>query len=165
MANTHTVPCKGAARCARLVWIPAFARNDPPCGGQAFLWNRYVRAFDLVRRLTKRTPQSLPLCKRGIKGDFLLLNHKSKITNQKSQILLILFILTLPAFAFDFVQERESIPVSFDGVECQVPWTTGYDYVQPTFCDIDGDNDLDLFFGSGWRRLSFFENIGTHLPL
>ena len=94
---------------------------------------------------------------------FSLLNHKSKITNHRSKILTFLLILvfTLPAAAFDFVQERNTIPVSFDGIECQVPWTTGYDYVQPTFCDIDGDSDLDLFFGSGWRRLSFYENIGT----
>jgi len=62
---------------------------------------------------------------------------------------------------FDFTREFDVIPVSFDGVECQVPWTTGYDYINPTFCDIDGDDDQDLIFGSGWARLSYYRNIGS----
>ena len=59
------------------------------------------------------------------------------------------------------MQERSTIPVSFDGVECQVPWTTGYNYINPTFCDLDGDGDQDLIFGGDWARVSFFRNNGT----
>ena len=62
---------------------------------------------------------------------------------------------------FNFTQEWDSIPVSFDGVECQVPWTTGYNYINPTFCDIDGDDDFDLFFGSDWNRQTYLENVGN----
>ena len=78
--------------------------------------------------------------------------------------LLILAVLAacLPASAWDFVQERNTIPVSFDGVECQVPWTTGYNYINPTFCDLDGDGDQDLVFGSDWGRASHYINIGTN---
>ena len=59
-------------------------------------------------------------------------------------ILSILFILVniIPAFAWNFIQERNTIPVSFDGVECQSPWGTGYNYINPTFCDLDGDGDF-----------------------
>ena len=59
------------------------------------------------------------------------------------------------------MQERNTIPVSFDGVECQVPWTTGYNYINPTFCDLDGDGDQDLFIGSDWSRLTYLENTGN----
>ena len=75
--------------------------------------------------------------------------------------ILVIFFTCLPAFAWDFVQERSSIPVSFDGVECQVPWTTGYNYINPTFCDIDGDNDFDLIVGSDWARVTLFLNEGN----
>ncbi len=74
--------------------------------------------------------------------------------------LLIIFLLPFSVFAWDFTQERNTIPVYFDSVRCQVPWTTGYNYIQPTFCDIDGDNDFDLFIGSDWNRMSFYSNIG-----
>jgi len=81
--------------------------------------------------------------------------------------IILTILLILVAFAcfsqeFDFTREYDVIPVSFDGVECQVPWTTGYNYINPTFCDIDGDGDYDLFFGSDWARVSFYENYGNN---
>ncbi|MBX2992857.1 MAG: T9SS type A sorting domain-containing protein [Bacteroidetes bacterium] len=33
--------------------------------------------------------------------------------------------------------------------------------VTPTFCDIDGDGDVDLFFGAEDGRVEFYENIGS----
>jgi hypothetical protein len=76
---------------------------------------------------------------------------------------IVLFIIPLSVFTqeFNFTREYDVIPVSFDGVECQVPWTTGYVYINPTFCDIDGDDDQDLIKGSGWARLSYYRNIGS----
>jgi len=62
---------------------------------------------------------------------------------------------------FDFTREFDVIPLSFDGVACQVPWTTGYNYINPRFCDIDGDDDQDLVMGSDWARLSYYRNIGN----
>ena len=78
-------------------------------------------------------------------------------------ILIIMFIL-VPVLVFsqefDFTREYDVIPVSFDGVECQVPWTTGYNYINPTFCDIDGDQDFDLIIGSDRNRLTYLNNSG-----
>ena len=62
--------------------------------------------------------------------------------------LLIVFLLPFSVFAWDFTQERNTIPVYFDNVQCKVPWTTGYNYIHPFFIDIDGDNDFDLVTGS-----------------
>ena len=73
----------------------------------------------------------------------------------------LLLPLTLFAQEFNFSREFDVIPVSFDGVECQVPWTTGYDYINPRFCDVDGDNDQDLIIGSDWARLSLYRNTGN----
>ena len=78
-------------------------------------------------------------------------------------ILLILVPTILFAQEFDFTQEWDTIPVAFDGIECQVPWTTGYNYINPTFCDIDGDNDKDLFFGNDWGRITECINNGDNL--
>ena len=74
----------------------------------------------------------------------------------------IIFIFLLPTFvlAWDFVQERNTIPVEFDSVQCQVPWTTGWNYIHPTFCDLDDDGDFDLVFGSDWGRATYIRNIG-----
>ena len=80
------------------------------------------------------------------------------------KILFILFLIVpFASYAqeFDFTQEWDTIPVSFDSVECQVPWTTGYNYINPTFCDIDGDDDFDLFFGSDWARITYLKNEGN----
>ena len=74
-------------------------------------------------------------------------------------ILLLLFIPSL-LFAWDFTQERNTIPVEFDGIQCQIPWTTGYNYIHPTFCDLDDDGDSDLVFGSDWARITFLRNEG-----
>ena len=76
------------------------------------------------------------------------------------KILLIFFIPSL-IYAWDFTQERITIPVYFDSVVCQVPWGTGYNYIHPTFNDIDGDNDYDLVFGSDWKRISYLRNTGN----
>lgn len=78
--------------------------------------------------------------------------------------LIFLFLIPIACYSqeFNFQQERSTIPVEFDGVECQVPWTTGYSYIQPAFCDIDGDNDYDLFFGSDWARLTYLRNEGNN---
>ena len=64
------------------------------------------------------------------------------------------------AQAWDFTREYDGIPVYFDSVACQVPWTTGYSYINPTFADIDGDNDFDLIMGSDWSRVSYYKNNG-----
>ena len=77
--------------------------------------------------------------------------------------LLIIFLLPISVLAWDFTQERNSIPVYFDSVVCQVPWTTGYNYINPTFADIDGDNDFDLFIGSDWARVTFVKNDGDSI--
>ena len=76
-------------------------------------------------------------------------------------IIISVLIICLPALAWDFTQEYASIPVSFDSVECQVPWTTGYNYINPTFCDLDGDGDQDMVFGSDWGRISYYRNAGS----
>ena len=83
-----------------------------------------------------------------------------KQMGREMKVLLFILFAAVPLFAWDFTQERASIPVEFDGVECQAPWTTGYNYINPTFCDIDDDNDYDLIFGSDWSRLTYFENEG-----
>ena len=80
-----------------------------------------------------------------------------------SIILFILIPVICHAQEFNFTQEYDIIPVSFDGVECQVPWTMGYCYINPTFCDIDGDDDFDLFFGSDWARLTYMINDGDQI--
>ena len=74
----------------------------------------------------------------------------------------IIFLIILPniVFAWDFTQERAYIPVEFDSVQCQVPWTTGYNYINPTFCDLDADGDYDLVLGSDWKRTTLIINIG-----
>ncbi len=77
--------------------------------------------------------------------------------------LLILILLPLSVFAWDFTQERNTIPVYFDSVKCQVPWTTGYNYIAPTFIDIDADRDYDLVMGGDWNRMSFFINNGDSI--
>jgi len=76
----------------------------------------------------------------------------------------VIFVISSECFSqeFDFTREYDVIPVSFDRVECQVPWTTGYNYINPTFCDIDGDNDYDLVIGSDWGRISVFTNNGNN---
>ena len=74
--------------------------------------------------------------------------------------LIIVLLLPYLLFAWDFTQERDLIPVEFDGVSCQVPWTTGYNYINPTFCDLDGDGDFDLIMGSDWNRITYVRNSG-----
>lgn len=34
-------------------------------------------------------------------------------------------------------------------------------YIAPTFADVDGDDDFDLFYGKGDGTITYFENIGT----
>ena len=77
--------------------------------------------------------------------------------------LLVLLLLPLSVSAWDFTQERNTIPVYFDSVQCHVPWTTGYNYVNPTFADIDNDNDYDLFIGSDWARVTLVKNNGNSI--
>ncbi|NQS98544.1 MAG: hypothetical protein HQ591_08825, partial [candidate division Zixibacteria bacterium] len=74
----------------------------------------------------------------------------------------IIFLIILPniVFAWDFTKERASIPVEFDSVPCQVPWTTGYNYINPTFCDLDADGDFYLIMGSDWNRITYVKNSG-----
>ena len=74
--------------------------------------------------------------------------------------LLLLLIIPVSVFAWDFTQERNTIPVEFNGVPAQSPWNTGWNYIQPIFCDLDNDDDMDLIFGSDWNKIVFFRNIG-----
>ena len=83
----------------------------------------------------------------------------------RKKIIVIFALIPVVCMAqeFDFTQERSTIPVLFDGIQCQVSWTTGYCYINPTFCDIDNDNDFDLFFGSDWGRISLYINDGNNI--
>lgn len=52
-------------------------------------------------------------------------------------------------------------PVEQNGQLLEFPFYGGLDYFIPQFLDIDGDNDLDLFVFSPFRkRMTFLENIG-----
>lgn len=44
---------------------------------------------------------------------------------------------------------------TFSGVETTTYWKN------PTFCDLDGDNDLDLIYGTDGGNLYFYQNNGT----
>ena len=75
-----------------------------------------------------------------------------------------MLLLLVPGLlhAWDFTQEYESIPVSFNGIECQIPWTTGYNYCHPYFADIDSDGDIDFIMGADWKQILFCENVGDN---
>ena len=74
--------------------------------------------------------------------------------------LLTALIIPITIFAFDFTQEYNTIPVYFDIVHCQAAWTPGWNYIQPTFCDLDGNGTQDLIMGSDFNRVTFLINTG-----
>jgi len=80
-------------------------------------------------------------------------------------ILFILLILSnclfLSAQDFDFQFQPEAFPVTIEGWQPYCPWAGGDSETAPEFCDIDADGVLDLFVGSYWGTVAYFENDGT----
>jgi hypothetical protein len=76
---------------------------------------------------------------------------------------LIIFLYPVLLWAQDltFSPELDSIPVRVQGYQIPVPWTGGYAWSSPDFCDIDGDGDLDLFIGSSNGKVAFYRNDGS----
>ncbi len=61
-----------------------------------------------------------------------------------------------------FEDHNTDIPVTIDGHALVSPWGYGTPSASyPTFGDIDGDDDLDLFIGTGEGTLIFYKNTGT----
>ncbi|MCX6641159.1 MAG: T9SS type A sorting domain-containing protein [bacterium] len=78
-------------------------------------------------------------------------------------LLFLILLLPLTAFSqqFQFHQELDSIPVWDGDYHIPTPWTGGYGYTVPVFCDIDADGDLDPLLGNSGGVIAFYENNGT----
>ncbi len=79
----------------------------------------------------------------------------------KYALLLTLLPALLWAQEFEFRQEYDTIPVEIDGWQPFSPWMGGLSKSTPEFCDLDGDEDLDLFCGDGMGYVAYFKNTGT----
>ncbi len=75
-------------------------------------------------------------------------------------ISMLLLPALLQAQPFEFVQEWDSVQIAVDGYVLPQAWSSGYIQSAPSFCDIDGDGDLDLLLGQAWQVL-FWLNQGT----
>lgn len=59
-------------------------------------------------------------------------------------------------------EESTSIPVVYNEHNLQFPWGSGTPSSSfPTLADIDGDDDLDFFIGTGDATIIMYKNIGT----
>jgi len=56
--------------------------------------------------------------------------------------------------------QPQGIPVIYNNIELQIPWTGGFTNPKCEFVDIDSDSDYDIFIGDDQGKLWFFENIG-----
>ena len=79
------------------------------------------------------------------------------------RVLFIILVLPVLAIAqdFEFEQEWDSIQIGVDSLSLNVPWTGGYKRSSPEFCDIDGDDVMDLFVGRSLGTITFYKNIGS----
>jgi len=76
-------------------------------------------------------------------------------------ILSILFIyFPVSAQPLQFELQPAAFPVSIGAWQMFQPWAGGMDETTPTFCDIDNDNDIDLFLGLRTGYIGYFRNIG-----
>jgi large repetitive protein len=79
----------------------------------------------------------------------------------------LLLILCLPVLALtqpqplQFQFQPAAFPASINGLPINQPWCGGIEYLTPTFCDLDHDDDLDLFCGDSRSWINHFENIGN----
>ena len=78
-----------------------------------------------------------------------------------SAVQLILIPTILFAQPLQFELQPKAFPVTLNGWEMFSPWAGGMDHTTPEFCDIDNDNDLDLFLGIETGYISYFQNNGT----
>jgi hypothetical protein len=69
------------------------------------------------------------------------------------KMLSVISLFPMLVFAWDFTQERNTNPVYFNNIQCQSPWNTGWNYIQPIFGDIDNDGDQDSIFGGDWNKV------------
>ena len=78
---------------------------------------------------------------------------------------IILILLCVPVLAtaqpLQFELQPEAFPVELNDWLMYSPWAGGMDDTTPEFCDIDADEDLDLFMGKAQSYISYFENIGN----
>jgi hypothetical protein len=61
----------------------------------------------------------------------------------------------------NFYQTEETIPIPSWSKVTENYFAIQADFSSPTFADIDGDCDLDLFIGRKDGKIDFYENIGT----
>jgi len=61
----------------------------------------------------------------------------------------------------NFYRTEETIPIPSWSKVTENYFAIDADFSSPTFADIDGDGDLDLFIGRKDGKIDFYENIGT----